>query len=496
MLALALCVPFLFGGWVWDDHVLLESARPGGWLSLWTEPITPVTSGPGSSYYRPFALSVMMLLSKLGGPFAIHLAAGALHAISTHLVWKMLHASGARASAVPLAMVFAAHPVATEVLGWASALPDALSTALSLGALWACRTSKIGPFVALALLALLSKESAIAFVCVAPWVAAESKPERYDLRTLKAAMGLLVLWAAVRIEIAGVSGPSEILYASSLMEAPFELASLLIWPWPITAARDAWLMGTTHLTIGIAALATILIYSRKTGRIHWFVAMTGLILLATPIVAQSHFVADRYVYPAVSCAILALARLEMPKRANHFLTALCGVFVLTTHIPRASDWRDDNALFQSATKAQPTSAYSWHLLGVVKLHQNAYSEAASAFKRALELEHPLAEDSELLLVALVEAGDYPEAVAWIENNHQIYVTARYLAYAAKSFLHTGNVAAAASNIGALRLSDGSYDGPEWVDALADEIHQASQKNTEDPTLTTEPTRSELPPATP
>ena len=496
MLALALCVPFLFGGWVWDDHVLLESARPGGWLSLWTEPITPVTAGPGSSYYRPFALSVMTLLSTLGGPFAIHLAAGVLHAISTHLLWKLLRASGAGASAVPLAMIFAAHPVATEVLGWASALPDALSTALSLGALWACRTSKTGPFLALALLALLSKESAIAFVCVAPWVAAESKPERYDRSTLKAAVGLLVIWAAVRIEIAGVSGPSAVFYASSFMEAPLEPASLLIWPWPITATRDAWLMGPTHLTIGLAALAAILIYSRKTGRVHWFVAMTGLILLATPIVAQSHFVADRYVYPAVGCAILSLASLEMPKRVNHFLTALCGVLVVTTHIPRAADWRDDNALFQSATKAQPTSAYSWHLLGVVKLHQSAYSEAASAFKRALELEHPLAEDSELLLVALVEAGDYPEAVAWIENNHQIYVTPLYLAYAAKSFLHTGNVAAAASNVDSLRLSNGSYDGPEWVDALADEIHQASQKNNEDPALTTEPTRSELPPATP
>jgi len=147
---------------------------------------------------------------------------------------------------------------------------------------------------------------------------------------------------------------------------------------------------------------------------------------------------------------------------------------LGVHIPRSGDWRDDTALFSSAVHAQPESAFSWHLLGVVRLHHADYVKAAEAFTAALSLEHPLQEDAELRLVALVESGAYEQAAKWVDENAQEHVTARYIAYAAKSLFETGHTQSAAKYIATLRQPDGTYDGPEWAADLARHLNERKE----------------------
>jgi len=461
--ALGVSFPYLFGGWVWDDHLLFELERSGGLLSLWTEAIVPSASGPGAAYYRPVALTVMHALAAIGGPLAVHIGAGLLHASSTVLIWKLLSQvhPDRETSALPWATLFAAHPVAGEVLGWSSAFPDALATTLGLACVWAVQQGRIRTYAACALLALLSKETALVFVCLSPWLAPSNRRRAFLIGGCS-----IGVWATLRLAIAGVASSLQILYPRALLEAPFELASLLIWPWPLTATRDAWLLGPVHWLIGAATLAAGWAIARKTQRLPWMFAATALLLLATPVVAQSHFAADRYAYPAVACATLAIGSLALSHWGGRLLTAVCVLLYLGVHIPRSSDWRDDTALFSSAVHAQPASAFSWHLLGVVRLHHADYVNAAEAFTAALSLEHPLQEDAELRLVALVESGAYQQAAKWVNENPQEHATARYIAYAAKSFLESGNTKAAADNIAMLRQPDGTYDGPAWVANLA------------------------------
>ena len=154
--ALGVSLPYLFGGWVWDDHLLFELERAGGLMSLWTEAIVPSTSGPGSTYYRPVALTVMHALAAIGGPLAVHIGAGLLHAGATVLIWSLLSTAHAdrETSPLPWVALFAAHPVAGEVLGWSSAFPDALATTLGLAAVWAVQQERFRTFAVCALLAL------------------------------------------------------------------------------------------------------------------------------------------------------------------------------------------------------------------------------------------------------------------------------------------------------------------------------------------------------
>ena len=110
---------YLGGGFVWDDGPLIAGRlAKADWsqvLSLWTAPVAD--AGPGASYYRPLALTVLSGLGRLG-PLAIHLVATCLHALSAML---MVRCCSSLRSPLLGALIFAVHPLVSEVLGWSSA---------------------------------------------------------------------------------------------------------------------------------------------------------------------------------------------------------------------------------------------------------------------------------------------------------------------------------------------------------------------------------------
>ena len=149
---------YLGGGFVWDDGPLIAERLArldvSGIVGLWTGPVTE--SGPGAAYYRPVAMTALSVLGRLG-PVPIHLLALALHATSAYLLVRLC--AGLR---VPIlaGLIFAVHPLVGEVLGWSSALPDALAVCFGLLAVRvAARWPGLG-FLAL-LLGLWSKETAV-----------------------------------------------------------------------------------------------------------------------------------------------------------------------------------------------------------------------------------------------------------------------------------------------------------------------------------------------
>ena len=228
-LVAALCAaPYAFGGPVRDDHTLvfgrLVHLDGGDLAALWWSPVGGGEVGAG--YYRPVAMTALAILGK-GGVLPIHLLALVAHALGAGLLTRVLQPAP---GAVLAGLVFAVHPLASEVLGWASALPDALAVSFAIAGALAARRSLLGAG-ALTLLGLLSKESAVLVL------RCSSRPVGF--RVARWGRGRWpVAWAGA---CGSPWGRGRVVPGRKAALAP----AAVLWtvgavavPWPLTAVRD------------------------------------------------------------------------------------------------------------------------------------------------------------------------------------------------------------------------------------------------------------------
>ena len=155
-------------------------------------------------YYRPLAFVSHALDWTLWGTeaFGFHLTNVLLHAGSTVLVWALGRRLFDGAATVAAALLFALHPGSHEAVYWIAARFDLLATFFTLLALWCLsgRTPRgqIAGWAAFGM-ALLSKESAISLLVIAPawdvWI------ERRDFRTTARRLVPLLLVAAAYLAV-------------------------------------------------------------------------------------------------------------------------------------------------------------------------------------------------------------------------------------------------------------------------------------------------------
>jgi 4-amino-4-deoxy-L-arabinose transferase-like glycosyltransferase len=137
-------------------------------------------------YYRPVAFVSHALDWTVWGaePFGYHLTNVLLHTGSTLLVWVLGRRLLDGAAPVVAALLFALHPASHEAVYWIAARFDLLATFFTLLALWCLSGRTMGGRIAgwaAFGLALLSKESAISLLIIAP--AWDVVVERRDWRT-------------------------------------------------------------------------------------------------------------------------------------------------------------------------------------------------------------------------------------------------------------------------------------------------------------------------
>ena len=135
------------------------------------------------------------------------------------------------------------------------------------------------------------------------------------------------------------------------------------------------------------------------------------------------------------------------------------------HVQRAKAWQHDQALFQAACEALPTSSYAWHFLGFVQLRDGLYQDAAGSFLQAIEQGHPHPLDRYYHLVSLVESKQFQAALAWAEQGPSKNLSANYIAYWAKAEAGAGRTQRALQLKKMLYQADGSYAGPPWVETI-------------------------------
>ena len=456
-------MPYLSGGFVWDDGPLiadhLGKLNGPGIVALWSGPVT--VDGPGAAYYRPVAMTVLAVLGRLG-PWAIHGFALVLHMVCAGLLVLL-----SRGTRWPLlaGLVFALHPVVSEALGWCSALPDLLGIALGLCAVW---TAHRRPWLSAALLvaAALSKETGLLI------------PLFFGLGGRGGRQWWWAWIAACTVALLarlGMGAGLGMEWASKLSMGFDALGwswSFLVWPFPLNAVNALWDCPAWAVWVGWSILPLLLL-----GAVRDRFAAAGLALvvaapiLALPVMLNGYLVAERYMVPAlVGLGMWMAACIPRPIPRARWMVLFIPA-LLATHWTRASDWRSDEGLFGAAVEAAPNSSYTWHFLGVVLMKDRRFDEAAVAFGRSIDGGHPLPADRMLKLRALVLAGNSAEGIQWAEDGPKDELSAEMIAWWARAAFNVGDRGRTISLLKTLQTPRG-YEGPPWVERLAKQVFEA------------------------
>jgi tetratricopeptide (TPR) repeat protein len=446
LLAVAAYAPAPFGGFVWDDTIVFETQMPA--LTEWWHPLWPpagIHQWP-EHYYRPVPLASFMVdRAVFGGTAAgYHISNVAFHAVTTLGLWLLLRRLLAGTAAAALgalagASVFAVHPIHTESVSWINGRTDLLAAMFMLPAVvlalrW--RDEKSVPALAgvvlLFLLALLSKEVALAGLAVIPaalWLApaTEAMPGRAFRTWTGLALALVMATAAalaLRISAGtGARGSAiAIDFASGAEALARSLAYLVIkpvWPWPQSNfVPDAALPPVWAGIVAALAVCAIAAWSwrRWTARgdglpalaLTWFGATVAPALAAALLGVAETSMAERFLYlPSVALAMavaggsIALAETGQRKIAGGLVGAIVIAYGVAT-VARGFAWQDDLSLWSDAVKKMPAEGLPLNELAVAYASRGELDRAFELWQQASGL-HNTAENA-----ATVEAnlGNY------------------------------------------------------------------------------------------
>lgn len=442
---LSACVPYvtaLNGGFVFDDHALIEQVPGGespsiGGAGFWGDL-------PATGYYRPL-LQVSLALDNLlgsGNPMLFHLTNLLLHMAMVLAAWLLLlRLCGRRDLATMAATLFALHPVHVEAVAWISGRGDLLAPLLGLCGWLALmhggwlpsrgpgrRDDASVPWLMTAavlwLAAILSKESAVAFPLMAWWSAMVLSGDQNPAGTRRVlAMGpwlaapAVALGTALALRLA-VLGSMRGSWPADPLANPaaglgildrlattgvglIRTCGLLAWPWPLRADYGQPVLRSMELgslpgLSGAAALAAAL--ALLTLGVRWSRHLSpaarpallgaGLLLLAWLPVSSlgplpGSLLAERYlVLPSLGWSLMVAAAVLGigGRRIWHWLMAAVVAAAWTgVVLARVPVWHDDARLFASE-RTRPVHSYKIdYFAGLMAFKAKNDLEAGQAF---------------------------------------------------------------------------------------------------------------------
>ena len=387
-LVVAVYLPALRAGFVWDDSILVNESVVHEWSGLWNIWFSPADI-EREAHYWPVVYTSFWLEHKLWGlaPLGYHAVNVLLHLVNVLLIWRLLGRLAAP-GAWTVAAVFAVHPLHVESVAWVIERKDVLSALFYLTAAltWIRFTEAPRPgryLLALGLFTagLLSKSIVVtlpAALLIWHWWQA-GRITRTDLTRL--APFFAVALAVTAADLAFYSSREPLALGYSLVErvliaarALWFYAGKLLWPtdliviyplWEISAAdRVAW----TYV-LGAAALAALLWFGRErfgrgplAGVLFFAVTLSPVLGFVDYGYMQFSLVADRFQYLAglgvlavlVGAAAQGASRLQASRKrlAAGGLAVVLALLGAQTWM-QARIWRDGVTLFSHIVAYNP-----------------------------------------------------------------------------------------------------------------------------------------------
>jgi Flp pilus assembly protein TadD len=422
----------LSASFLYDDDAIIRTNRwvsdPSVLLQLPGKPLLAASPVGTTNYYRPVVNVLYNLTWQAGGgrPLAFHALNCVLHALNATLLLMLIGRLGGvtRAAAIGAAVLFAVHPLTSEVVAWPSCLPELGYTAFGFSALllqiasW--RRSGRGALsfragaCACFFFALACKETALAFIplvlVLELWVRPDSKGGKsaaaFTLLPYLAAAGLFFL--ARTSVLGGLIPPGSHgtrTLADAVWNAPWLVllyVKSMLLPSPLliqhvirlvkSAVDVRFLTGVVALSAGTFGVLRL----RKTRPDLAFAACMTLFpllpALYIPALGRDPF-AERYAYLSVAgfCwllvggvgALVRRARVPLPRWGLPALLIATALAAGAVTAARTADWEDDETLGRASIRDDPEASLGYMLAGNWHVREGDKEEALRLFNDGL-----------------------------------------------------------------------------------------------------------------
>jgi tetratricopeptide (TPR) repeat protein len=408
-----------------------------------------------NNIFRPITFATFALNWAVGGaqPFGYHLFNLLLNAAAALLLYLVLQTllenvpQGATA-AFAAALLFAVHPIHTEAVASIVGRSELLAVGFLLAAwLLHLRDQHILSLVCF-VLALLSKESAVAFVplvLAGDFARAKLKPlHRYGWIAGVAALYLAALWQIQggRFGANGVNfldNPLTRLPASlrilNALRIAWKYVGLHLYPSTLSCeySYNAILLysnwqHTAPAAVAAAFVLALWIWALWTQRREWVLAgaiyLCGFAVTSNLLVPTGTIMGERLAYlpSAGFCLLVALIWIRLENHQRKLAWAVFAIVVASLAmrtVIRNRDWRDNFTLFSADVRAVPESAKMHANLGGVYFYRGQLDEARGEFQTALGIYPDFPEAMEYFGLVESRTGHDQEAL-------RLLVTALYM----------------------------------------------------------------------
>ena len=424
----------LQNGFVYDDtHQVLENPWIRDWRHLpniFTTSVWDFIPGATSNYYRPMMHVIYLFAYQLFGPapWGFHLVSIVLHIAVSLLVFLLARdlvaaprqaGPSAALSGFLAALLFATHPIHTEVVAWIAAVPElSYSFFLLLSFSWYLRSGDgergaLSLSVASYFLAALCKEPALLLpiLLVLYDLSYGRWPGKLPvfLRRYAPFLAAAGLYLVLRSWVLGGLSPFEPHirmgfwgYVINAFPVFSQYLEKLIIPvdlnfyhvfHPIASLLEP--RGIRSLLMAAAFIAAAVLSFRKDKPVFFSLSLIVVPLLPAlylPAVGMNAFSEHHLYLPSFGFVMLVAQAHSRLRQIRPLLASLLAVVMLGTAVLYASGtvkrnavWRDEYTLYTETLKRSPDAAQIHYNLGIVLEEQGRIQEAIDAYLRAIEL---------------------------------------------------------------------------------------------------------------
>jgi len=372
-------------------------------------------------FFRPVAFATYELNWALAGahPLGYHLFNLVLHTVVSLLLFLVLRKlfeevqRGATIAWVA-ALLFAVHPVHTEAVASIVGRSELLAAAFLLAAWLLHLYDRLLPALVCFALALLSKESAMAFLPLA--LAGDyARGKRTPLYRYSWIAGVAVAYLALLWKMQGGQfGEKVVLFLNNplarlpanlrilnALRVAWKYVGLQLYPARLSCdySYNAILLFASWRHAALPAVATLLvlvvwIWTLWTRRNEWFLAgaiyLAGFAVTANILVPTGTIMGERLAYlpSAGFCLLAALLWVRIEKHQQRLAWGLLGTLVAvlaTRTVLRNRDWRDNFTLYSAAVRVVPESAKMHDGLGGEYMKRGQKDAALAEWRTALQI---------------------------------------------------------------------------------------------------------------